>query len=434
LCDYHHSALKTLARYLLFDFIGPFLLAVTVLTFILLMDKLFLMIDLLVRKGIGVGTVGQLILLSLPPTMSVSTPLAMLIAAVMSYGRASQDNELGAIRTAGIQVFRVFVPVMIAGVALAGLMLYFNGYVVADSSFKLRNLMMDLATKRPAIRVEPGVFMTDFEGYTIYIGTISEKTSAITDIRIYDRTQAGTPDLIVAPKGTLSSTPDEKYLVLTLDSGAIHEYLGQDKYRRVEFNEHVINLPFNEDLQHKERDYRGNHEMTLTALNKQMGQLGKDAKNQQKAVRDLVKNKKGPWNQADSIRIGEERTKLRHKQKDIDRLSTETNKRWSLSFSCFLFLFFGAPLGILLRRGGMGTGFLVGLLFFAVFYILLVGGEDLASSGKLSPFVGMWLGNIILLPVTVELCSRTFLEYSIIGHLRRWLGARVLRKSTAPGA
>jgi lipopolysaccharide export system permease protein len=425
--------LKTLARYFLFDFIGPFLLAVAVLTFILLMDKLFLMIDLLVRKGIGVGTVGQLILLSLPPTMSISTPLAMLIAAVMSYGRASQDNELGAIRTAGIQVFRVFIPVMIAGVALAGLMVYFNGFVVADSSFKLRNLMMDMATKRPAIRVEPGVFMTDFEGYTIYIGAMNEKTSAITDVRIYDRTQAGTPDLIIAPKGMLTATPDEKYLVLTLDSGAIHQYLGGDKYRRVEFNEHVINLPFNEDLQHKDRDYRGNHEMTLTALDKQMGQLRKDAKSQQKVVHDLVKNKKGPWNQADSIRIGEEVTKLRYKQKDIDRLATETNKRWSLSFSCFLFLFFGAPLGIMLRRGGMGTGFLVGLVFFAAFYILMVGGEDLASSGKLSPFIGMWLGNIILLPVTIELCARTFLEYSIIGHFWSWVRTRILPRSRAPG-
>jgi lipopolysaccharide export system permease protein len=321
---------------------------------------------------------------------------------------------------------------MLAGVALAGLMLYFNGYVVADSSFKLRNLMMDMATKRPAIRVEPGVFMTDFQGYTIYIGTINEKTSAITDIRIYDRTQAGTPDLIVAPKGTLTATPDEKYLVLTLDSGAIHEYLGGDKYRRVEFGEHVINLPYNEDLEHKDRDYRGNHEMTLTALDKQIDQMRKDAKSQAKVVRDLERNKKGPWNQADSIRIGEEVTKLRYKQRDIGRLATETNKRWSLSFSCFLFLFFGAPLGILLRRGGLGTGFLVGLLFFAAFYILLVGGEDLASTGKVSPFLGMWLGNIILLPVTVELCARTFLEYSIIGHLGSWFRTRVLPRFRPP--
>ena len=421
--------MKTLPRHLLLDFIGPFLLALFVLTFILLMDKLFLMIDLLVRKGIGVGTVGELILLSLPFTMSVSTPLSMLIAAVMSYGRASQDNEIAAIRTAGIQVFRVFIPVLIAGVALAGLMVYFNGYVVADASFRLRNLMMDMATKRPAIRVEPGVFMTDFEGYTIYIGAINEKTSAIRDVRIYDRTSAGTPDLILAPKGTLTATADERYLVLKLDSGAVHQYLGEGKYRRVEFNEHVINLPFNEDLQRKDRDYRGNREMTLRDLSKRMKGMSADIKSQQKVVNNLLKSKKGPYNQADSIRIGEERTKLHYKQKEMGRFATEANKRYSLSFSCFLFLFFGAPLGILLRRGGLGTGFLVGLIFFAVYYIMLVGGEDLATSGRLSPFLGMWLANIILLPVTVELCARTFLEYSVIDHLWRWFRTRVFRKS-----
>jgi lipopolysaccharide export system permease protein len=421
--------LKTLPRYLLLDFIGPFLLAVFVLTFVLLMDKLFLMIDLLVRKGIGAGTVGELILLSLPFTMSVSTPLGMLIAAVMSYGRASQDNEIAAIRTAGIQVFRVFIPVLIAGVALAGLMVYFNGYVVADAGFRLRNLMMDMATKRPAIRVEPGVFMTDFEGYTIFIAAMNEKTSAIQDVRIYDRTSAGTPDLIVAPKGSLTATPDERYLVLRLDSGAVHQYLGDGKYRRVEFNEHVINLPFNEDLQRKDRDYRGNREMTLRDLDKRMKGMSGEIKTQQKALNALLKSKKAPYNQADSIRVGEERTKLRYKQKELDRFATEANKRYSLSFSCFLFLFFGAPLGILLRRGGLGTGFLVGLIFFAVYYIMLVGGEDLATSGKLSPFLGMWLANIILLPVTLELCMRTFLEYSIIDHLRRWFMIRVLRRS-----
>jgi lipopolysaccharide export system permease protein len=77
-------------------------------------------------------------------------------------------------------------------------------------------------------------------------------------------------------------------------------------------------------------------------------------------------------------------------------------------------------LGILLRRGGLGSGFLVGLIFFAVFYILIVAGEEFASSGRLSPFVGMWLGNIILFPVTVELCARTFFEYSIVSRLGRW--------------
>jgi lipopolysaccharide export system permease protein len=397
------------------DFIGPLLLALLVLTFILLMDRLFLMIDLLVRKGIGFALVGELIALSLPYVLTISMPLAMLIGAVMSYGRASHDNEIAAGRAAGIVMFRVFVPVIGLGALLCGLMVYFNGYVAAEASFRLRNLMMDLATKKPAIRLEAGVFLQDFEGYTIYIGELNEKTSRVADVRIYDRTQGGTPDLIVAPRGRIGTTPDERYLTLTLDSGAIHEYLGDNKYRRLEFVEHIINLPLDQDFVRKDREYRGNREMTLTSLAQRTRAGSVDLKAQLKVVRDI--HKRGRLTPGDSVRLDEEATKLQGKRRELDRLNIEVHKRYSLAFSCFLFLFFGAPVGILLRRGGLGIGFLVGLLFFAGFYILLLAGEELANSGRLSPFVGMWLGNIILLPVTIELVARTFFEYSLIGRI-----------------
>jgi lipopolysaccharide export system permease protein len=413
---------KILPRRQLVDFIGPFLMALVVLTFILLMDRLFLMIDLLVRKGISAPTVGELVLLSMPFTMTVSTPLAMLIAAVMSYGRASHDNEIAALRTAGIPAFRVTIPLMIAGAALCGVMVYFNGYVAADSSFRMRNLMMDLATKKPALRIEPGVFLQDFEGYTIYIGAMDEKTSRIRDVRIYDHSQSGVPDLIVAPRGIIGSTPDEKYLTLTLDSGAVHQYLGEGKYRRMEFKEHVINLPYNEDLVRKDREYRGNAEMTLSGLATRMKSARNDLNAQGKIVKGILQ--KGKLLPGDSMRLDEERTKFRFKHREMDRLNIEVNKRYSLAFSCFLFLFFGAPVGILLRRGGMGIGFLVGLIFFAVFYILLLAGEEMANSGRLSPFVGMWLGNLLLFPVTVELSARTFFEYSFVQRIVRFRPVR----------
>jgi len=404
--------LKTLARSLLLDFVGPFLFALFALTFILLMDRLFLMIDLLVRKGIPLSVVAELVVLSMPFVMTISTPLAMLIAAVICYGRASQDNEIAAIRSAGIQVFRVFVPVVGLGIALFGLMVWFNGYVAAESNFRLRNLMMDMATKRPAIRIEPRVFMTDFEGYTIYIGTMNEKTSQVTDVLIWDRTQSGTPDLIVAPRGNVAATADEQYLKVVLDSGELHQSLPDRKYRRLAFREHTIYLPLNEELVRRDREYRGNREMTLTNLEQRRRTASQDLAAQRKTIGEILK--KAKLTIGDSIRLNEQRNNLRVKQRELGRYHIEINKRYSLAFSCFLFLFFGAPLGILLRRGGLGVGFLVGLLFFAAFYILLLAGEELAGSGRLSPFFGMWLGNILLLPAILELCGRTFFDYSFL--------------------
>jgi lipopolysaccharide export system permease protein len=422
------KTLKTLSRRLLVDFLGPFFLALFVLTFILLMDRLFLLIDLLVRKGIGFAITGELVLLSLPFTLSMSMPLAMLVAAVMSYGRASQDNEIDAIRTAGIQVFRVLAPVLIASGVIAVAMVYFNGYVVPNSGFRLRDLMMDLAAKRPAIRLESGVFNQDFEGYTIYIGTLNERTAHATDIRIYDRTKGGIPDLIVAPKGIITVSPDEKYLTLTLDSGSIHQYLGEDKYRRLEFNEHTINLPYNDDLVRQQREYRGTSELGLRDLVGHIRAAMVDIRSQQQTIQDIFK--RGKLGPGDSIRLDEERTKLRFKRRDLDRLKIEQEKRYSLAFSCFLFLVFGAPLGILLRRGGLGMGFLVGLLFFALYYVLLLLGQEMADAGHISPFLGMWIANIILLPVTIELCTRTFFEYSFVTSAGRWIRA-IFRKPRA---
>jgi lipopolysaccharide export system permease protein len=410
---------------MLLDFVGPFLLALAVLTFILLMDRLFLMIDLLVRKGISALVVGELVVLSMPFVLTVSTPLAILIAAVMSYGRASHDGEIGALRAAGIHVFRVFVPVLVLGLGLCGLMVYFNGYVAPESSFRVRNLMMDMATKKPSVRIESGIFLQDFEGYTIYVGALDDKTLRVRDVRIYDRSRSGIPDLIVAPSGSLATTPDERYLTLTLDSGAIHQYLGDDNYRRVAFKEHVINLPLNTDLVRKDREYRGNKELTLAGLVKRRRTTSNELKTQVKTVRDLTV--RGKLSMPDSMRLDEERSKLKYKQRELDRFDIEVNKRFSLAASCFLFLFFGAPLGILLRRGGLGAGFLVGLIFFAVFYILLLAGEEMANSGRLSPFIGLWLDNLILLPVTIELVGRTFFEYSFIERFRRVRPVRPVR-------
>jgi lipopolysaccharide export system permease protein len=108
------------------------------------------------------------------------------------------------------------------------------------------------------------------------------------------------------------------------------------------------------------------------------------------------------------------RSRVRYKNLEVARYQVELQKRLSLAFSAFFFVLFGAPLGLLLRRGGVGTGFIVGLIFFALYYILLLAGENMAESGRLSPFVGMWLPNIILvLPVT-ELFLRAFYEKSLL--------------------
>ncbi|MFB0509738.1 MAG: LptF/LptG family permease [bacterium] len=416
--------MKILDRYLLREFIGPFFLSLFVLAFILLMDRLFLLVDLLVRKGVGLDIVGQIMFLSLPSVIAYTSPLGTLIGSVMVMGRLAQDNEITAIRASGISLFRMFLPLGILAFGLMIVMMGFNGFLWPESEHEVRGLLMDVARKKPAARIQEGVFMDDFEGYTIYIGRMDDRHSRIYDVALFTKDPKGTPNLVTAKSGTIGNSPDEKYLILTLFDGEIHELIEKDRYRRLAFSKHTVNIPIDVELVRKERTYRGDRELILSALFTKINGLNKEIKELRSTVKGISKkelDKQAKTADPKLLKIEQVETKVRYKKQEMTRYLVETHKKFSLAFSCFFFLFFGAPLGIQLRRGGLGIGFIVGLVFFAIYYILLIAGEDFADSGKVSPFIGMWLPNIVLVPFVIELFLRSFFEKSIIRSIRKSL-------------
>jgi lipopolysaccharide export LptBFGC system permease protein LptF len=167
-----------------------------------------------------------------------------------------------------------------------------------------------------------------------------------------------------------------------------------------------------DDLVRRDREFRSNEEMLLPQLASTMKQLSKDVV-ELKGRADKA-GQKAKASEPDKLKYDELKSRVKYKNLEVARYQVELQKRLSLAFSAFFFVLFGAPVGLLLRRGGVGTGFIVGLIFFALYYILLLAGENMAESGRLSPFVGMWLPNIILvLPVT-ELFLRAFYEKSLL--------------------
>jgi len=404
---------KLLQRYALRQFVPPFFLAILVLTFVLLMDRLFLLADMLVRKGVAVNVVSEVALLSLPFVVSICAPLGSLIAGIISFGRMAQDNEIRVIRAAGIKTIRLFTPAAFACLVLMGAMVGFNGYIVPEAQHQVRNLLTDVARKRPAMRVREGEFMDDFPGYMIYIGLIDERRSTVRNIAIFETgARKGTPGFVTAPLGDISYTPDDAYMIMTLFGGEMHELIEAGIYRRLLFKRHVINVAMDDDLVRRDREFRSNEEMQLPQLASTMKQLNKDVV-ELKARKDEA-GKKAAASEPDKLKYEELKSRVKYKNLEVARYQVELQKRLSLAFSAFFFVLFGAPVGLLLRRGGVGTGFIVGLIFFALYYILLLAGENMAESGRLSPFVGMWLPNIILvLPVT-ELFLRAFYEKSLL--------------------
>ncbi len=399
--------MKTLYRSMLKDFIGPFFLSGAIMAGILLLDKVFLLVDLLVRKGVNIALVGELMLSSLPFVLSFCVPMGVLIASVMVFGRLVHDNELTAIRSSGINPMRLFRPLLFFVTSITIIMIFFNGYVLPEASHHARNLITDIAQKKPAVRIYENAFLDDFPGYIIYIGSIDERTGKVNDITIWQKNDFSTPTLIKAKTGRIITSPDQKYITIDLDAGEISELITKDKYRHLAFSSHQINLPIDDEFSRRERKYRSDREMVLYDLYAHTRSISKDIKNLNK---DVAKYKQTPENEVSKYRYDDAMTRLRYKHNEFNQYATEIEKKYALACSCLIFLFFGAGLGLMIKRSGLGFGFVTGLLFFAVYYIILIAGEEFADAGRITPFIGIWFANLILIPVTLLLLSSVGFE------------------------
>ncbi len=374
---------------------------------ILLLDKVFLLVDLLVRKGVNIALVGELMLSSLPFVLSFCVPMGVLIASVMVFGRLVHDNELTAIRSSGINPMRLFRPLLFFVTSITIIMIFFNGYVLPEASHHARNLITDIAQKKPAVRIYENAFLDDFPGYIIYIGSIDERTGKVNDITIWQKNDFSTPTLIKAKTGRIITSPDQKYITIDLDAGEISELITKDKYRHLAFSSHQINLPIDDEFSRRERKYRSDREMVLYDLYAHTRSISKDIKNLNK---DVAKYKQTPENEVSKYRYDDAMTRLRYKHNEFNQYATEIEKKYALACSCLIFLFFGAGLGLMIKRSGLGFGFVTGLLFFAVYYIILIAGEEFADAGRITPFIGIWFANLILIPVTLLLLSSVGFE------------------------
>lgn len=419
------NQVKTFDREAIRQIVPSFLFAIVVLSFVLLMDRLFLLADLLVRKGVAVKIVGEVMLLSLPFVLSISAPLAVLIGGVITFGRMAQDNEITAIRAAGIPPWRIFVPVLIWSSVLMPFMAFFNGFILPESQYQVRSLLTDIARKKPSLRIQERVFLDDFPGYMVYIGAIDERRSIVSNVVIFEKSSGkGVPAFVTAPQGRIDYTPDDRYMILSLYEGEMHELLRNGNSRRLLFRQHTINIPMDDNLLRRQRDYRSDDEMRLPQLLGLINEKKRSVKEFNRQLDSLLK--KNLNIEAQQFRQDEIKTKLRYKKIELLRSLTEVHKRFSLAFSTLFFLLFGAPLGVVLRRGGIGTGFLVGLIFFAVYYVMLLGGENFAASGRMSPFLGMWLPNILLVLPVVELIAWAFFEISPTQKIVAFLRPKVI--------
>jgi lipopolysaccharide export system permease protein len=429
---------RLLRSYILRQHLVPFLLGFTVVTFILEMDVLVDYLDLVVNRGVAVGVVAQLFALSLGYIVALSVPCAVLVAVLMTFGRLSQDNEITAMRASGVNLAGVLVGPLGAATLLAVGLTLFNNHVLPETNHAFANLLIDIGRMRPTVKLQEGVFITDFPGYNLLVQSVNGRTNEMRGVTIYQTNPGGgPPTTILAKHGYLTYTADGRDAILELRDGEIHEIPpdpgGSRHYRRLTFKTHVIHIAgAGGVLEHTVRESRGDRELSahdllveraqligqydaglaarrarlrslgirgdaLVALDPERASLGARLG----ALADRLLHRPDPI-----ARLGEQQPALRTEldlwriertslQRRIASVSVEIHKKFSLPAACVVFVLLGAPIGMRVRRAGPAVAF-VSIAFFLFYYLCLVGGDELANRLYMPAWLAMWLPNLVL--------------------------------------
>jgi len=438
--------MRLLTRYILKQLFMPFIFSLIIIVFVLFTQFLLRAIDRFIGKGLDIGTIFEYLFLNLGWISALAVPMAVLVAALMAFGQFSEDNEITAMRASGISFTTIVRPALVMGLLISIILILFNSFIMPEMNFKARMLSGDIYRKRPDLNIEPGYFMDDLPSYSMIIK--DKEGDVLKDVRIFSKGINEYQTSIHSKTGQLSTIDDA--IILDLYDGEIHELDLNDygNYRRIEFDKHKITIPADDlFLNRRDTTSRSDREMTIAmilekrkSINDRLdivkGRIGRAlirtgmdslVPPSLEASQLLLENYKNAFS-ADTSNSGDV---IYRKEKDIDVVSrqltneynllrsyakssnkynVELHKKFSLPVASILFIMTGASLGVLFRKGGftIATGLSFG--FFLIYYILMIGGEDLADRTILTPMVGVWSPNIILLIIATYLMIHTVRE------------------------
>ena len=422
------------------------------ITFILFVNFLLRAIDRFLGKGLDLITILEYLFLNLAWILALSVPMAVLLATLMTFGRLSEDNEINAMRASGIGFLTIMRAPILFGIIITLVLIYFNNFILPEMNFKARLLSGDIYRKRPDMNIEPGIFLDNLPDYSMIVGGKSKK-GIMTDVRIFSKGSKEAQTSIHANSGNLTTLEDA--FLLTLYDGEIHE-LGQKdytNYRRIIFDKHVINIPA-KDLLLNRRDStnRSDREMTVPMMLRKINSyekrlnivykrlsgnffrtigdsilpssieqgkqfiennLYKIRNNTTLTKAQIIKKEKRIKNL--ERQINNEFNLIKSYKKSKNKYGVEIHKKFSIPFACVLFVLLGAPLGVMSKKGGFAVSTSLSFGFFLIYYILLIGGEEMADRNILSPSVGMWTPNLIILCIAFYLLIHTIREKGPIG-------------------
>ena len=440
--------MNTLNKYLVKESLIPFLLSLGVITTVLFLQFLIRAIDRFLGKGLDVWIILEYLYLNLAWIIALSVPMSLLISTVMTYGRMSQDNEITALKAAGVSVFNIIKPAVFFGGFVGLILCLFNNFVLPDMNYHARLLARDIYQKSPELTIEPGYFINTIPQYSMIVREMEGNN--FKDVKIFSKYSGTEQVTIYADKGKLTSKDD--IIILDLENGEIHEIDLEDynHYRRIKFVTHQITIPIDDLLLNRNNEsVRTDREMKVSEMIQKIEKNKEYMFQVNNRIKTVLDNNGIAWSKdldletvlssieilkEDSKQITEEKTyrddipiseyeikeKLRsfnnisrqltnefmlisNYQKTNNKYMVEIHKKFTLAFACLLFAMTGAPLGILVRKGGITIASALSIAFFLVYYIMLIWGEQLADRNLLDPTFGSWMPNIILFIVGLVL-------------------------------
>ncbi len=417
-------------------------------------------IDDLAGKGLELKIIAELLFQFSLSFVPMALPLAVLLAALMTFGNMGEYSELTALKSSGIPLQRIMSPLIILMLFLVVLSFFFSNFILPYSNKQARGLLNDIRHKRPDINLQAGSFNNDIDGFSIKITSKDQITNRLDNLIVYDhRDRKGNISVIVADSGYIKITPDETALIMNLYNGYSFTELEEEKpaidekrypSRKDKFKEHTLVLALSGfELERSGQDMfaSSSWRMNMSQLAYFIDSLGKrHSAKEIRQVGDFATNKiffekQGSKSSThkyipgsprsfdtkaifDSLTAQEKLTvlsrtienlkdanvtltnneeSLKAEIRIIKRYEVDWHKKLTLPVACIVFFFIGAPLGAIIRKGGLGTPAVISIFFFVIWYVISLSGEKLVEEDLVSGVAGMWASSYILLPIGIFL-------------------------------
>lgn len=469
----HKSVMKKLDLFILKSYLGPLVMTFFIALFILLMQFVWKYIDDLVGKGLEWYIIVKLLFYASSTFVPLALPLAILLSSLMMFGNLGEHYELVSMKAAGISLNRIMRPLIMVSVVISLLAFYFANVVLPVANLKFLSLLYDVREKKLAFNLKEGVFYDGIEGFVIRVGDKDHDGNTIRDVMVYDHTKhMGNISLTTAKWGKMELSPDKRYLVFRLFDGTNYEeridLRGNEltrPFQRTRFSEQyqMFDLSTFQLTRTDENLFKKNYEMQNIG---QLRQSIDSIKNQLKTDRynyDLSYSNNLPvysamaiippkgTNIPDTLKtvrpkvfiadiltyfpakeqlailetaknsavnvkqtLDNQNDNLMSKSKLIYNHQIVFHKKFAFSFACFLLFFIGAPLGAIIRKGGLGMPAVISTLFFILYWVISFMGEKYSAEGVLPSWQGMWISSAVLLPIGIFLTIKATNDASLL--------------------